>query len=191
MFVWPTSAPTIFGGTEINYAYNPMLLDVTACPPKMGGVSKLNAPAITVFLMEVNTYRWGGGVDVQNYETVANGYGSYSPMCAGTSAVCNNVTVGSNNSIRLETGPIGCQGNAFTDWNNSLGAATDFPTGRHSDGSNYSFWDGHVKWLKGSSVSVGTNAAAATSADTCNGTSAGGTQGTMGGVPIVATTSIF
>ena len=133
----------------------------------------------------------GGGIDIQNNERVANADSVFSPICAGTSGTCNNVTTGSNNTVRLETGPIGCPGSNLTNWNNALGAASDYPAGRHSNGSNFVFWDGHVKWMVGTSVSTGTNAATATTADPCNGTGAGGTQGTMNGRPIVATTSIY
>ena len=33
----------------------------------------------------------------------------------------------------------------------------DKPTGRHTDGSNFEFADGHVKWLRGSAISAGGN----------------------------------
>jgi len=33
----------------------------------------------------------------------------------------------------------------------------DKPTGRHTDGSNFEFADGHVKWRRGSAISAGRN----------------------------------
>ncbi len=57
-------------------------------------------------------------------------------------------------------------GNAFNgDFNgfNGTGFSTPAPTtGRHSDGSNFLLADGHVKWLRGTSVSSGYDAANAT-----------------------------
>ena len=41
----------------------------------------------------------------------------------------------------------------------------DIPVGRHSGGANYLLADGHVKWLIGSSVSPGQNAAKSTNAE--------------------------
>jgi len=53
-------------------------------------------------------------------------------------------------------------------------------TGIHSDGSNYGFWDGHVKWLKGGAVSPGANAATPTSPQTTTAGGAGNAAGTQG-----------
>ena len=194
MTIWASGSST---GTAIDYAYNPMLVDggTNACPPILCNSSKLNSPAVTVCLQEVNSFgRWTqSGVDVQNAEAIANGQGVYSPVCGNQS--CINITASSNNSMYTETGPIGCPGSNQTSWNNAWQTPTDFPTGRHSGGSNYLFFDGHVKWLVGTKVSFGRNAASSTTVDPCGyGTTvsnAAGTQGTMNGVPVVATFSIY
>ena len=55
------------------------------------------------------------------------------------------------------------------------------PTGLHTDGSNFLLADGHVKWLRGTSVSPGSKAANATDAQgaTGGGFSAAGTQNSI------------
>ena len=67
-------------------------------------------------------------------------------------------------------------------------------TGRHTNAANYLFFDGHVKWMNGTSVSPGKNAATPTSPQTTvTGTvgNAAGTQGAFSnGVQVTATYSI-
>jgi len=60
MYVWPTGSPNVYGGTEVTYAFNPMLVEAgtNACPPLLANISKLNSPGVTLCIMEVNTYRW-------------------------------------------------------------------------------------------------------------------------------------
>jgi prepilin-type N-terminal cleavage/methylation domain-containing protein/prepilin-type processing-associated H-X9-DG protein len=75
------------------------------------------------------------------------------------------------------------------------------PTGRHSDGSNFLLGDGHAKWLRGAAVSDGGDSANAENcnqdntpalpgcADQWGNTIAAGTEGTINGRDVVATTS--
>jgi len=58
------------------------------------------------------------------------------------------------------TGPIGQAG-----LNNAL--APTYATGIHTGGSNFAFADAHVKWLKGTAISPGSNATAATNGYVC------------------------
>ncbi len=75
--------------------------------------------------------------------------------------------------------------------------------GRHLDGSNWLFFNGHAKWLKGSAVSVGRNAnspecnqgnvpAIAGCERTAGQTErqAAGTEGLANGAPVAATFSV-
>jgi prepilin-type processing-associated H-X9-DG protein len=49
--------------------------------------------------------------------------------------------------------------NYDTGYLGGLTTASKNPTGRHTDGSNFLFADGHVKWLRGSAISPGYDAA--------------------------------
>ena len=165
-------------------------------------VAKLTAPVETVMLSEIDMNRWlGQGLDLQNGESAAAGAGGVnmvSPMSNGAYG-CNSLfslsSCNSNTGFVMETGPMGCQG--------TLGfyQTPYFPTGRHAGGSNFVFWDGHVKWMKGSSVSIGENARLNAPPWTANSTIdavctpgygiAGGTEAKMNGVPITATMSVL
>jgi len=124
-------------------------------------VSKFNATALTVMLCEVQ------GISV-NVTTV----GESNSSTGNGSLLCENNQNFNRGSAAYATGYLG-----------SLGAATGAGgpggpvapntgntgvAGRHLEGSNYAFMDGHVKWLKGSKVSPGSDAAAATDAATAS-----------------------
>ncbi len=76
---------------------------------------------------------------------------------------------------------------------------TQSETGRHLDGSNFCFVDGHVKWLRGESVSSGrTNYAPNCNQDNTpavagcsSGTRAAGTNGLVNGVKPAATFGVY
>ena len=92
----------------------------------------------------------------------------------------------------MDTGPLACNTTGFY-------GTSSYPTGRHNGGANFTFWDGHVKWLPGTSVVPGDNArlgaptfASNPAEPACAVTGvAGGTQGTLNGGPIFATYSIL
>jgi len=183
-------------GQLTSYAYNQnLLIGKNACTKVNGPISELNQPSVTVLLMEVEEQRWTDPKDVQDNEANALAVdGRITPYCNGWNCDNDGNLATSNDDFVFETGPIGCTGANSVDWNNISTYPLDNPTGRHLDGANYAFWDGHVKWLKGSSVSAGNNASSPTAADSCVAGSnhqAAGTQGTMAGGPIEATFSIF
>ena len=93
----------------------------------------------------------GDGVDISYDEANSNANDNYSPTSA------------------YATGYMGNRGNI----------SSEYPaaTGRHTDGSNFLACDGHVKWLRGSAVSIGVNANTPTSAQD-NVTGHGIAQGT-------------
>jgi prepilin-type N-terminal cleavage/methylation domain-containing protein/prepilin-type processing-associated H-X9-DG protein len=200
-------------GTRVAYAYNPNLVWGTFC----GGfnsyaalsTTQLNAPAMTVLFSEISNQRWGGqgAQDITNGEAVA--YAQSTIMSAVSNGVSwnnyGNTVGGYNNGFYNEAGALGCVASnpGYIGGTTPMGSDTKNPNGRHTDGSNFAFWDGHVKWLKGASVSSGANArlpfawvggfvqnqTGAASCDTNN--VAAGTQGTMNGHPVVATFSIY
>jgi len=106
----------------------------------------------------------------------------YQPTNAGRSA--------SGNGYSLSSTPNGCWNGVVhyaTGYMQGIGANTGAgcssaqgntgPTGLHSNGSNYLLMDGHVKWLLGTNVSPGWDAASPGAAPSVTGT-AGGTSGT-------------
>ena len=137
-------------------------------------ISRMTAPASTVLLLE-GSHNWtvpycvvanengttcavGGSGDV-------NGAAHASPTTDGAQQYFDSRGAGGTslaNGGKVETGPMG--GRAATALNAQFGAA--FPTGRHTDGSNFLMADGHVKYLKGAAVSTGYNASSPTNAQT-------------------------
>jgi len=187
-------------GQDVGYAYNPNLINGVGINTNvLMNMSKLSSPPMTVLFSEVVENRWGNpGIDIQDGEINANFI--WSPMSNGYDD-CNyqnypSAGCASNSSVSLSSGPLGCQA--------SIGTAqpldTMYPKGRHSGGSNFAFWDGHVKYMLGSSVSAGenpnsgsplySNTTTANATCTAGAKYAGATGGTMNGAPVVATFSI-
>ncbi len=112
--------------------------------PVSVALAKVNAPASTVMFSECG----GAGFGTPD---LTDGNLNYSVYQNGVISQWEGP---------YETGPMR---GVFTDAGYSGGTAQDnldavFPTGRHTDGSNFILADGHAKWLKGSAVSAGMNA---------------------------------
>ena len=135
-----------------------------------GLTAKLNAPARTVMLAEVTALGYDAGfsdgqaaadLSTPNEDGDSGGLGV--PKCAAGSPSVFGTFAGVGPdapkddpcSIPLATGYMGQYGPRAKNFNSSLGNYYLAPTGRHSDGSNFLFCDGHVKWLRGSQVSTG------------------------------------
>ena len=195
-------------GPRVAYAYNPNLVYGTFCQGwnSTAGLntSKLNSSAVTVLFSEISIQRWWpnwGAQDVQTGESLA--YGNSGLLSAASNGYDGNNWQGSNGGFYNEAGPLGCRADEPGDQGGGGGKPKDYPFGRHNGGSNFAFWDGHVKWLNGTLVSSGENArtpywnanmtANPTGAADCSGGSgvAAGTQGTMNGNGVVATFSVF
>ena len=143
-----------------------MVVDLTLIK---GMTAKMNAPAKTVLLAEVTALGYDPGfkdgqaaADLSTpNEDGDSGYGvpgcgAGSPSVFGIFAGIGPVPAGSGScSIPLATGYLGQYGPRAANFNSSLANYYLSPTGRHSDGSNFLFCDGHVKWLRGSQVSTG------------------------------------
>jgi prepilin-type processing-associated H-X9-DG protein len=104
-----------------------------------------------------------------------NGYDISAPTCPTSgiltnpckaAQVCNfaNVNNACDKDDWLETGPLGgvCGDggpsvNNRCNWHNGSTLFWDpsHPQGVHNNGANYSFFDGHAKWLPGSKISTG------------------------------------
>ena len=171
------SDPTANGTNtnKMSYGYNPNVAHGPGSGfsnPDVWIVSKLsifNATAKTILLTEVQ----GSASDPTSPTAVT------SPIANGIFAASN----GSNAGTQCATGPIGdrsapaTQGSPIeatcTSGTNGGGATA---TGRHLEGSNFAFADGHVKWLKGEKISPGINAT--TSTDDLTSNRAAGTEST-------------
>ena len=136
-----------------------------------GAVPKLNAPSKTVMLAEVTALGYDPGFSdgqaVADLSTSnedgdsgagVKGCAAGSPSVFGSFAGTGPVAGGNppaSCSIPLATGYMGQYGPRTKNFSSALGGYYLSPTGRHSDGSNFLFCDGHVKWLRGSQVSTG------------------------------------
>ncbi len=169
-----TTAP-VANTTAVSYAYNAAVPSDSGfgvgdgCTVGVhmgvnGKLAALNSPSKTVMLVEVS----GASASIGGYEsgcqanTVACSpatYGSQGNLISTSGSITNNVV--NPEGIKYETGnmtgPVGSGGN----YNGP---------GRHLDGANYAFCDGHIKWLKGAAVAPGlvnpdTNAAVGVNTD--------------------------
>jgi prepilin-type N-terminal cleavage/methylation domain-containing protein/prepilin-type processing-associated H-X9-DG protein len=181
-------------GGLVSYAYNPNVTPLQT-NGKILPISKYNSPSKTIMLTEVNTvagYLLCGNAVLPSSTTpetassIANGlvgvsaFG-YTYNLAGTCA-------------HLATGAL--SGESPTVYSGSPG-----DNSRHTDGSNYAFADGHVKWMRGSVVSAGNNATTNSppSQDTVNSAFTGGNaastdysgNGLYTNTPFAATYSVY
>jgi prepilin-type N-terminal cleavage/methylation domain-containing protein/prepilin-type processing-associated H-X9-DG protein len=148
----------------VSYAFNENLNG----NGKTGALSSQVAPSNTVLLAEVQN-----ATSNFNAGAAEGGNTALSPAVDGldknlTTAPEDmiNTNTGTDNGLKYATGPMG---------GGSEQAIADFTglTGRHTDGANFLAADGHVKWLRGPSVSPGITAGTAT--DNQSATNAAGT----------------
>ena len=136
----PDVSPT---NMDVSYAFNVNLGGNTS--GKLA--SKQTAPALTVSFFEV-TQNFSSNLSfnvtsqTESSDPVGNG-GANDNYLPNVSSAYGGYETG---QLAGYTKPNGF----FVDAN--------YPNGRHSQGSNFIFCDGHVKWMKGSMVSAGENA---------------------------------
>jgi prepilin-type N-terminal cleavage/methylation domain-containing protein/prepilin-type processing-associated H-X9-DG protein len=155
--------------SPVSYAYNFNLAGITY-KGIQGIYSRLNSPAKTVMLCEVTAAAFdpklGDAQAVADLSTAdeAGDQGSpAAPNCLNGSpatfgvfaAVSTNVS-DENCTLPLATGYMGIYG-PRTAYFPTTPTSNDYlaPKGRHGDGSNFLFCDGHVRWLHGEQVSTG------------------------------------
>jgi prepilin-type N-terminal cleavage/methylation domain-containing protein/prepilin-type processing-associated H-X9-DG protein len=172
------SIDTAVGETVISYGFNSNLANGTNPPPVpapgetnyTGSLAQLNAPSNTVLLFETRHTASSGPMTAGS--TPENG------SCAGTAGNYNHGIGATTTNAPPDCHSIGGSGKNYD--TGYFGTQTNSyqATGRHTDGSNYAFVDGHVKWLRTSAVSSGFNAAAATNYQgQANASQAAGTAG--------------
>ncbi len=158
------------GGTNavpVSYAYNGINIcrtDGLNSGAKGAGsaLSAFAAPANTVLLFEVT------GVAATITDPQETYTGANSPNMSSTGTGDEYYTNGNVNKFLFASG-----------YQNANFAGNQ-PPARHTDGSDYLFADGHVKWLRSSAVSYGPNAQTATSAQVTSNANlgSGGAAGT-------------
>ena len=110
-------------------------------------LSQLNASAVTIIAFEAT------GIS-QNLET-------FTLLSAPSNMFADFANTTGQAAQRFSTGPM--RGSYVLDCTTCASRVDPAaPTGRHLDGSNFLFADGHMKWLKGSAVSTGWPAQAPT-----------------------------
>jgi prepilin-type N-terminal cleavage/methylation domain-containing protein/prepilin-type processing-associated H-X9-DG protein len=131
-----TTYPRISYSINASIFYN---LYAPTFPYPAGRVTAFTAPTKTVMLLETSSIT--ANVTNPNETDSAAASGIQQPF--NTSAT----KIG-----QYDTGYLG---GMVTAVRNFIPANYRTPTGRHLEGANYAFADGHVKWLKGASVSPG------------------------------------
>jgi prepilin-type N-terminal cleavage/methylation domain-containing protein/prepilin-type processing-associated H-X9-DG protein len=127
---------------RISYSINAAIfynLYAPAYPYPAGRVTAFTAPAKTVMLLETSSIT----ADVTNPNE------NDSTAASGIQLPFNN---GATKIGQYDTGYLG---GMSTTVRNFLTTSYRTPQGRHLEGANYAFADGHVKWQKGASVSPG------------------------------------
>ncbi len=176
-------SPSAAGDYAISYSYNYGLTRKPTSGNGVGGtISSISAPSNTVLLLEVTgcparltdpSIPTSGSGAEGNGSQSAGMTGYYSPVSEGYS-----INVKPSDSYfyagDFATGYLSNRGvSGFP----AQYAGTK-PTGRHTDGSDFAFVDGHVKWLRGSQVSSWSGAV--NPADPQQGGNAAGTADTTG-----------
>ena len=159
----------------MSFAYNHHLTHKPTNGNGIGGtISSITASSSTVLVLEV-TNCLARLLDPSSATSGAEGNGSQSAGMTG-----NYSPVSEGYAIVVEpTDSYAYAGDFATGYFSTRGVggfqatyAGTQPTGRNSDGSNFAFFDGHVKWLHGSQVSSWSGAAASTDPQ-MNGNAAG------------------
>lgn len=154
VFRCPSDTKILNSNPQISYAYNGAITYPINGYNGSCLLSIFTATSRTVLLTEITNQTWQPEYDSPDpvWETRSWG-GGYSPGVNGFSGENVNVDDGGgvfNGYSKYATGYMANSGASDSTPGNYGGA-----TGRHSDGSNFLFVDGHVKWLRPETVSAG------------------------------------
>ena len=186
------------GNSAVSYAYNYNIGAFTPATVTINGASsKLTSPTVTILLCEVmgvvsnitsTTTDISYGLDPNSvYGELSGGSATVGPGGAGANQPYagdtdygNYDNSGSRSGV-LATGPISFQtnydGGSWSNYGNGYPVLAPYINaenlGMHSGGSNCLMADGHVKWLRGTAISLGTKAPTPTTAQTTTAVAAG------------------
>ncbi|MDR3706766.1 MAG: DUF1559 domain-containing protein [Capsulimonadaceae bacterium] len=138
----------VFPNVVVSYAANDYALNNSSQPHS---TSQFTAPAVTVAIFEVT----GCTANVTSQSEMASWSGDGGSGGSAGKADSGLRTPALASGLGYSTGILGNPPRGMGGKIDSL-----FPTGRHSTGSNFIFWDGHVKWIKSNLVSPGETAGA-------------------------------
>lgn len=145
----PTPPNTAHNYTPLSYVMNFNMANVKATNPAVAAsLAQVNSPARTIELMEME----GAVADIAGVNATAPEKVSGTTIGEWAYIMCVGNTDGGYGTSHLVTGPM-----RYTSTPPTYGSSFSnvSPTGVHTDGSNYLFADGHVKWTRGTSVSPG------------------------------------
>ncbi len=146
---------------KASYAFNLALPRSYGGYPGMSGLASMNAVSRTILLSEVLNGSFNPATDAPF------GGNAYSPAGDGLPGYHFQPVGYQYATGYLKNSPNPPGSGAYSTW----------PNGRHLDGSNYAFADGHAKWLKPNAVSAGLAAPNPTAAPNgCPGCANGGIQ---------------
>ena len=171
IYICPSDGHKIVNGAGttgmqvVSYAYN---RNVAVSPAV---ASHLNSPK-TILGFEVYGQAVLSDPTYQNLGDArwTGGCGGYEGSPAGNGGSSASGSSGDQGFLDYGAGQS-TYGSYFTRGNNGATAPTE---GRHLEGTNFLFLDGHVKWAKGAQVSTGNNAANSTDAQQTSSCSGGG-----------------
>jgi len=164
------------GFFPISYGYNNNLLlgptnDTTGNHP--GPVSALNSPSKTIMFTEGQSSQWqytrlydilgtslpAWYVRVNTVNAYNSGYYEDSPISHGTDYTDQYDDSANGSADTCEAGYLSDVGYLCGKATTTTVTGASIPlTGIHTGGSNFLFFDGHVKWMMGNLVSPGLNA---------------------------------
>jgi prepilin-type N-terminal cleavage/methylation domain-containing protein/prepilin-type processing-associated H-X9-DG protein len=152
-----------------------------------GMVARLSSPSRSVMAFETrvrnsSAFTWASEIALTSNNASASGYGISGQLYTGSGVVSGFYATG---LLGTQTGTVAADPAAVPNGDGVfLGEK-----GRHLEGSNFLYCDGHVKWLKGEQVSPGRNAATEASAAagsggtaTAAGTGVAAPQATFSGI---------
>ncbi|RYX84124.1 DUF1559 domain-containing protein [bacterium] len=146
------SSSAATGVARLSYAYNsaiPYSLSLTSFLNNWPGpmIAAFTTPTKTILAFEIRESTFNPPIDAD----YANVGGGYSP--AGTGKGSNNLQPGSGTSSPYYA--TGYFPGVTPDGRFDGTSPESGKFGRHFEGSNYAFADGHVKWLKTDGISTG------------------------------------
>ena len=120
--------------------------------PNPPSLASLAAPTKTIVLAEVTGNTWGVSYDVSNEASILglNSPGGFGLAAADDPQGAGHGSGTTPGTLRWASSPMRKSGATAT----ALGSYASIH-GRHTEGSNFVFADGHAKWMRGENVSAG------------------------------------